>query len=131
MEKQGWFSTELAANENFSCLPRLAVHCYIFYMTQESWKTIGVRMKRLRRIYRLTQDDVAEALELKSKARISRWEHGEQMPGEANKMKLCALYKTMYDQLFYELRQEAVEAINRYHTKAQAREVEQESSSPP
>lgn len=83
-------------------------------------------MKRLRRIYRLTQDDVAEALELKSKARISRWENGEQMPGEANKMKLCALYKTMYDQLFYELRQEAVDAIDRYHRKVQARELRHE-----
>jgi transcriptional regulator with XRE-family HTH domain len=91
-------------------------------MQKESWKKIGVRLKRLRRINRMTQDDVAEALELKSTARISRWENGEQMPGDTNKMRLCSLYKILFDELFYELRQEAVEAIERYHQKVQMRE---------
>jgi hypothetical protein len=41
-------------------------------------------------------------------------------------MRLCALYKILYDELFYELRQDAVAAIERYHKKVQERELQEE-----
>lgn len=65
----------------------------------------------------LTLDQVKDALGLKSKGRISEWENGLRYPNLKNLYKLAALYKTLEAQLFYDLRQEAVRDIARWHKK--------------
>ena len=69
----------------------------------------------------LTLDEVKEALGLKSKGRISEWENGLRYPSIQNLYKLSALYKTLEAQLFYDLRQEAVQEIDAWFKKVEKR----------
>ena len=59
----------------------------------------------------LTQRDVMIALGLTSGNRISEWEKGRRIPNTRNLFKLSALYKTLPDQLLYELRQECISSV--------------------
>ncbi len=71
----------------------------------------------------LTLDDVKEALGLKSKGRISEWENGLRYPNLKNLYKLAALYKLPEAQLFWELRQEAVQEIDKWFRKVELRKA--------
>lgn len=53
-----------------------------------------------------TQEDVAGLLGYKSASRISKWEKGISMPNVKNLLKLSYLYRTLADQLYYDLSRE-------------------------
>ncbi len=53
-----------------------------------------------------TQNDVAYRLGLKNNTLISRWERGVSMPSAINLLKLSKLYKTLVDELYYDLGKE-------------------------
>jgi transcriptional regulator with XRE-family HTH domain len=92
-----------------------------------SWKLTGLRVRKARIEAGLSQADVREALHLTSIGRVSEWERGKIMPSGDHKDLLCALYKRMHDDLFYELRQEAVAEIETYFTKVRKREKKPDS----
>lgn len=60
----------------------------------------------------LTQLQVAKKLGLKSTNRLSRWEKGESLPNVINLFRLVVLYKTLADQLYYDLLQELKENMH-------------------
>lgn len=68
----------------------------------------GYRLRNARLLMGLTQRDVMLALGLTSGNRISEWEQGKRIPNTKNLFKLAILYKTLPDQLLYELRQECI-----------------------
>jgi hypothetical protein len=47
---------------------------------------------------------VAHLLKLKGAGRISQWESGARFPGIRNLIKLSILYRTLVDELYYDLR---------------------------
>lgn len=53
-----------------------------------------------------SQFEVMFMLGFQSTSRISRWENGETIPSVKNLLKLSILYKTLPNELFYELVQE-------------------------
>ena len=53
-----------------------------------------------------SQHEVRERLRLESISMISRWERGITMPSGENLLKLSLLYKTLVNQLYYELSKE-------------------------
>ena len=53
-----------------------------------------------------TLQQVADYLGIKCASRISKWENGEAYPSIINLYKLSALYGTLVDELYYDLRQE-------------------------
>jgi transcriptional regulator with XRE-family HTH domain len=61
------------------------------------------RLRERRLLMNLTQAEVAARLHLESTAMISRWERGETLPSLENALKLSVLYKTLVNELFYEL----------------------------
>ncbi len=81
----------------------------------------------------LTLDDMKEALGLKSKGRISEWENGLRYPSLKNLYKLAALYKIPEAQLFWDLRQEAVQEIDAWFKKVEKRKQRNalEKNNPP
>ncbi len=50
-----------------------------------------------------TQNAVMQKLHLQSTSMISRWEKGMTMPNADNLLKLSVLYKTLVNELYYEL----------------------------
>jgi len=50
-----------------------------------------------------SQTDVARRLRLANTALISRWERGMTMPSMESAMKLSKLYKTLLNELFWDL----------------------------
>lgn len=48
------------------------------------------------------QSEVALKLKLKCSAMVSRWETGHSMPTSDQLLKLCILYKTQPQELYYE-----------------------------
>jgi transcriptional regulator with XRE-family HTH domain len=50
-----------------------------------------------------SQTEVAQKLNLKSSAIISRWEQGITQPSLNNALRLSALYKTLANELFWDL----------------------------
>jgi len=61
------------------------------------------RLKRFRRIFCLSQIEVATLLELKDASLISRWEKGMLFPGLMHLFQLCRIYKTLPSELYVEL----------------------------
>jgi transcriptional regulator with XRE-family HTH domain len=100
-------------------------------MTKQSWILTGLRLLKARTEAGLSQADVREALGLTSIGRVSEWESGKIMPSGDHKDQLCALYMRMHDDLFYELRREAVQKIERYNEKVRARELKKKQDTPP
>lgn len=100
-------------------------------MSKQSWKLTGLRLRKARTEAGLSQADIREALHLTSIGRVSEWERGKIMPSGEHKDLLCALYMRMHDDLFYELRKEAVEKIERYNAKVRARELKKKQDGPP
>lgn len=50
-----------------------------------------------------SQEDVSRRLHLSSTSIISKWERGKVMPSAENLLKLSVLYKTLANELYYEL----------------------------
>ena len=63
----------------------------------------GGNLRRMRRLMKLQQTDVAKRFGLKNTAIISRWERGEVLPNLENAFMLAKLYRVMVDELFYEV----------------------------
>ena len=79
-----------------------------------SGRYIGYRLRDARKRMNLSQEQVKRALGFRSANRISQWENGIRLPGVRNLIKLTTLYKTPVEELFYEIRQEAVASIDRF-----------------
>jgi len=67
------------------------------------YKDIGKQLRRYRRLMGFSQTEVAEKLRLKSSAIISRWEQGVSLPSLDNALKLSVIYKTLVNELFWEI----------------------------
>ncbi len=65
----------------------------------------GKRLRKHRRLAKLSQTALARKLHLRSTAMISRWESGETMPSLENAMKLSKMYKVFLNDLFWEFDQ--------------------------
>lgn len=52
-----------------------------------------------------SQRQVAKRLGMKSPGRISQWENGWRVPSIRNLLKLSILYRTLVDNLYYDLRE--------------------------
>ncbi|SJZ77850.1 helix-turn-helix domain-containing protein [Sediminibacterium ginsengisoli] len=61
------------------------------------------RLRRLRKQFGYTKRDVAEFLGLKNSSDIAKWEEGVKLPRGGNLLKLCALYRTSSNELYYDL----------------------------
>ena len=59
------------------------------------------------------QIEVAFLLGLKSHARVSEWEAGISKPSLDNLLQLSMIYRTMPDELYYDLRQEFLKDIRK------------------
>lgn len=69
----------------------------------DAHKQAGRNLRTHRRLMRLSQTDVAQKLHLKSSAIISRWERGKALPSLENALRLSVLYKTLVNELFWDL----------------------------
>ncbi|MBL7684283.1 MAG: helix-turn-helix transcriptional regulator [Flavipsychrobacter sp.] len=74
-------------------------------MARES-KGIPNRLWQYRNLMGFTQLEVAEKLGLANTSMISRWESGVTMPSSKNLLKLSKLYKTLANELYWELGKE-------------------------
>lgn len=63
-------------------------------------------LRKFRRIMGFSQDEVKRKLKLSSKSIVSLWENGETMPSSENLIKLSKLYKTLVNELYYQLGKE-------------------------
>jgi DNA-binding XRE family transcriptional regulator len=68
-------------------------------------------LRKHRKMMGYTLKDVAWLLEMKSTNRLSQWERGITQPNLTNALKLCVLYRTLVDQLFFEHRNELRDGI--------------------
>lgn len=69
-------------------------------------KIIPNRLWKYRMLMGFQQKEVAYRLGLENTAMISRWEKGLAMPSGENLLKLSKLYKTLVNELYYELGKE-------------------------
>ena len=80
------------------------------------------------RIYRIRmgyeQKEVAFLLGLKSHARISQWEEGVAKPSLDNLLQLSIIYRTLPDELYYDLRQEYVLDVKKRERELQVKRDE-------
>ena len=63
-------------------------------------------LRKYRHINGYEQKEVAFLLGLRSAGRISEWENGISKPSMDNLMQLSIIYRTLPDELYYDLRQE-------------------------
>jgi len=61
-------------------------------------------LKRYRLLFGYSQKEIARKLGIDSTTIIGRWEQGEAYPDLKNLLKLSIIYKTLIEQLYYELR---------------------------
>lgn len=61
-------------------------------------------LKRYRLLFGYSQKEIAKKLGIESTTIIGRWEQGEAYPDLTNLLKLSVIYKTLIEQLYYELR---------------------------
>lgn len=66
-------------------------------------RNIPNRLRKYRRLAGYKQKDVAQILKLRCTNRLSRWEQGRSLPSLSNVLKLSALYKTLVEELYFEL----------------------------
>ncbi|MGO9531071.1 MAG: helix-turn-helix domain-containing protein [Syntrophobacteraceae bacterium] len=82
-------------------------------MKNKKRKFIPNSLRRCRKVRKLKQKEVAEIMELKSTAMISRWESGRCIPDTLNLGRLAGVYRTTTDALlpdyFQELHREMVQ----------------------
>ncbi len=70
------------------------------------------RLRKYRKANRYTQRDVANLLGLTGTCQLSRWEQGLSIPSFENLLKLSIIYKTLTEELYYDLRQELCKEIS-------------------
>ncbi len=61
------------------------------------------RLRKFRRMHGYTQKEVNTLLGIQGQSRISRWERGESLPDTINLFKLCILYGTLPNELYFEV----------------------------
>jgi transcriptional regulator with XRE-family HTH domain len=66
-------------------------------------KSIPNRLWKYRKLMGYSQTDIAIRLGHKDTSRISRWENGFTMPSGKNLLQLSILYKTLVNELYFEL----------------------------
>lgn len=74
-------------------------------------KLVGKRLRKHRRLIGLSQTEVARKLQLKSSSIISRWERGVAMPTAENVICLSILYKTLANELLYDVARESQQRL--------------------
>ena len=79
-------------------------------------RKIPNRLRKYRRLAKLTQKEVAHALGV-SQSRISNWENGEVFPSMVNFLKLSVLYKTLCNELYFEVIKEFQQEQDSWHCK--------------
>lgn len=70
------------------------------------------KLRRYRKIMGYKQIDVAHLLGVISTNRISRWERGLAMPSALNLLKLSILYRTLVNELYFDLGQEVRDELS-------------------
>jgi len=80
-------------------------------MKEEKSKSIPNNLWRCRKVRGLTQKQVAQIMELKSTAMISRWEAGRCLPMTDNLFDLAAVYRTTSEALYWDYVQERRQKI--------------------
>lgn len=78
------------------------------------------RLWRYRTLAGYTQKEVAVLLGVADTAMISRWERGLTMPSGEHLLKLSKLYKTLVNELYYELGKEYEQELARVIKKQQS-----------
>jgi len=68
-------------------------------------------LRKYRLLMGYEQTEVAFLLGLKSHARISEWEQGISKPSLDNLLQLSIIYRTLSEELYYDLRQEFVREL--------------------
>ena len=107
-----WLFTEASFFENslwgtLSRLYQAAYHWHNNRMKREGKFRLN-RLRKYRRLMGYEQGEVAVLLGMKNHTRISKWEQGICRPSMEYLFRLSILYRTLPDELFYDLRQEFV-----------------------
>ena len=71
---------------------------------------VSFRLVKYRKIYGLTQYGAARLLGVKP-TQLLQWEKGKTMPSGKNLFKIVALYKALSEDIYYELRHEAIKEV--------------------
>ncbi len=71
-------------------------------------RRVSNRLRKYRLERGLEQREVAYLLGIKSHSSISQWEHGVNLPTLEKLFLLSFIYKTLPDELYYDLRQEVL-----------------------
>ncbi len=88
-------------------------------------KNITNRLRKHRKIIGLSQKDVAQIINLKGLHQLSKWENGTSFPRLENLLKLSALYRTLVNELYFELfKQIRNELPEKYRKHLAAKEKE-------
>jgi transcriptional regulator with XRE-family HTH domain len=70
------------------------------------------RLKKYRRLFCLSQKEVATILGLKDTSPISRWEKGISLPSLIHLFRLSRIYKTMPSEMYFDLWQNVSKEIS-------------------
>lgn len=66
-------------------------------------KLIPNRLRKLRFHFGYSQKQVAHLIGVRNASEIGEWEQGTKMPTASNLLKLCAVYRTSCNDLYYDL----------------------------
>ena len=80
-------------------------------MKDKQHKFIPNNLRRCRKVRGLTQKQVAQIMELRSTAMISRWEAGRCIPKTENLFDLAAVYRSTSEALYWDYVQERRQKI--------------------
>lgn len=80
------------------------------------------RLKKLRRSHGFSQRNAAKLLGV-TPVQLMLWEKGHRMPHGKNLFKIGALYKTLAEDIYFELRQEAVAEIQKNINRDESRTI--------
>jgi transcriptional regulator with XRE-family HTH domain len=73
-------------------------------------KFIAYKLITLRKRRGLSQRGAAKLLGV-TPTQLMEWENGKRMPEGKNLLRLCALFNVLIEDVYYELRQEAIQEI--------------------
>ena len=90
----------LSNSASLGLLTYQKINCYYFEMENSRFPN---RLKRYRRIYFFSQQEVACLLGLKDTSPLSKWEKGISFPNLIYLFRLCRIYKTLPSELYVEL----------------------------
>jgi len=72
-------------------------------MKKVDYKKIPNALRKFRKTNGFTQKQVASFLGVRNAGMISRWEIGSRLPNPVNIFRLAVLYRTMVDNLYFDL----------------------------